>query len=290
LIFDAVDFAQKKMLPIKGRKAIVVLSDSIGTPKTASAKSTLLNAVEQEVVYFQPTSEPVTIFLLIDLSGSVRRDVTAIATTANSFVRQLRPKDTIGAATFAYRVYPMMDFVKIGDIRGPANMDTHLNDPDTLIFDAVDFAQKKMLPIKGRKAIVVLSDGIGTPKTASAKSTLLNAVEQEALIYTIQFNSIGRGFTGDPKKIMKVLVDAALYLDGLANATGGRHFLIEQMLPDLRSSLSQIADELTQQYTLGYEPSRPGQDGEKRQISVKVNQPNLAVRARSEVVYKKPGK
>ena len=60
----------------------------------------------------------------------------------------------------------------------------------TFVYDAVHHALKRMKKIPGRKAIVLFSDGFSGERDATAKSTLREAEEQEALIYSVQFGPI----------------------------------------------------------------------------------------------------
>jgi len=51
-----------------------------------------------------------------------------------------------------------------------------------------------------------------------------------------------------------------------------------------------IAEELGRQYSLGYYPNTPGQSGERRQIKVKVTEPDLVVKSRDSYIYSEPKK
>lgn len=73
------------------------------------------------------------------------------------------------------------------------------------------------------------------------------------------------------------------YMNDLANRTGGRLFNADSQL-GLSSAFQNVADELRQQYSIGYYPETEGRIGEQRQIKVRVNQPNLAVRSRESYV------
>ena len=70
--------------------------------------------------------------------------------------------------------------------------------------------------------------------------------------------------------------------------TGGRHFQGED-LRYIQDAFTSIAEELRDQYQLGYYPSRQAQAQERRQIRVRVKRPNLVVRARDSYVYKPQG-
>lgn len=81
---------------------------------------------------------------------------------------------------------------------------------------------------------------------------------------------------------------AGEYLRQLADLTGGRHYAGED-LRYVQEAFTSIAEELRQQYQLGYYPSRQTQAQERRQIRVRVKRPNLVVRARDSYVYKPTG-
>jgi hypothetical protein len=55
---------------------------------------------------------------------------------------------------------------------------------------------------------------------------------------------------------------------------------------NLSQAFSVIAEELRRQYSIGYYPSSQAQSGQRRGISVRVNRPNMAVRARSSYITK----
>ena len=205
-----------------------------------------------------------------------------------------------------------------------------MGDSFTTTFDAVEKGIKYLKRFSGRKAIVLFSDGELYGIHASAKSNLRDAEEQEALIYTIRFGeypthqpgySIANlprrqspGFIGDrnrsgdseiitksdldmlgkssvlsKKDKAKLIEKVNAYMIGLADRTGGRNFQVDQ-INDLESAFSSVAGELGEQYLIGYSPTKEGKDGERRRITVKVNIPNVAVRSRNEVIYKKPKK
>ena len=69
------------------------------------------------------------------------------------------------------------------------------------------------------------------------------------------------------------------YLEGLAEATGGR-FHISPSLGSLANTFALIADELRNQYALRYYPTNTRRDGTYRSIRVRVTVPDAVVRAR----------
>ena len=74
------------------------------------------------------------------------------------------------------------------------------------------------------------------------------------------------------------------YLEALAQNSGGRKFEADT-LANLDAAFSGIAEELRRQYSLGYYPDNAGKPGERRQISIRVNRPNVVVRAKNSYVF-----
>jgi VWFA-related protein len=73
------------------------------------------------------------------------------------------------------------------------------------------------------------------------------------------------------------------YLETLALNSGGREFEATS-LSNLDAAFSGIAEELRRQYSIGYYPEKVGQVGERRSISIRVNRPNVVVRAKNSYI------
>jgi len=95
----------------------------------------------------------------------------------------------------------------------------------------------------------------------------------------------GRGGVGNSRREYDI---ANRYLHELSERTGARNYQGDST-QNLSSAFAQIAEELRRQYTLGYYPKSPAQAGERRQVKVRVNQPNLAVRTRDSYVFNPAG-
>lgn len=242
------------------------------------------NGVEQELAVFEPSEKPFTVLLLLDVSGSMKDYLGDLARAANAFVSKLRPDDALMVVAFSDQVNTLTESTKIRDFNGGIKLKSKAREGDTIIYDAVNQALRKMKKIRGRKAIVLFSDGVGVG-IATAKGTLRDAEEQEALIYTIKFGT----HSDDPpsyvskKYYFKRIEEIEGYMRDLALKTGGRNYQMKD-IADLGTTFSEVADELGRQYSLGYYPKAEGKKGERRQINVKVRQPNLVVRARETYV------
>lgn len=243
------------------------------------------DGVEQEVSLFAPVEQPFTILFLLDMSGSMTYRIDDLARSANAFVGQLRPDDRLIVVSFDDWVEVLFEAKKVGDLRKNIKLRLRPSPPTTMIYDAVDYALRRVKKIRGRKAIVLFSDGVGSGMFASAKRNLRDAEELGALIYTVQFDTYPAEPSRyvDRKEYIKQIEEANNYMRDLAQKTGGRHYWVES-ISNLDETFDQVADELRRQYSLGYYPKTKPERGQRRQVKVKVRPPNLVVRARDSYI------
>lgn len=277
------------------------------------------NGVEQRIAHFEPTEKPFTVALLLDTSGSTQFHLWEIKEAAINFAKQLRPQDRVLVVTFNHEVLLLTEVTNdLNVISSVITENANVGD-STRLYDAVDLVVKERLGrIKGRKAIVLFTDGVDTGSyLASYESTIRQAEELDALIYPIKYDTTdyARAAQGGgsvtvvtttsswplgsrtssqtyslpnanpPPGTTKADYERAdRYLNDLAQKTGAR--LYEANDPaQLGESFAKIAEELRRQYSIGYYPQETGPQGEeRRQIKVRVRQPNLAVRARDSYV------
>ncbi|HEY0659403.1 MAG TPA: hypothetical protein VGD05_13050, partial [Pyrinomonadaceae bacterium] len=74
------------------------------------------------------------------------------------------------------------------------------------------------------------------------------------------------------------------YLEELAENTGGRVFRPEATAGGLTAAFEGIAEELRRQYNIGYYPQEESRIGQRKQIKVRVNRPNLVIRSRDSYI------
>lgn len=290
------------------------------------------NGVEQAVAYWEPADKPFTVALLLDTSPSTQFHLWQIKEAAIAFAKQLRPQDRVLIVSFNDQVLLLTEVtndmnVVSAVIEQNANMGNA-----TRLYDAVHLVIKERLnKIKGRKAIVLFTDGVDTASfQANYASTIREVEELDALIYPIQYDttdylramqSVGQGSTtvvtttrsgpfGIGTTTSRVTYSgpkvtgpnggplpgatqadydqANQYLKELADRTAGRLYHANDPA-QLAEAFSRIAEELRRQYSLGYYP----QNGEtnsmaRREIRVRVDRPNLAVKARDSYVFTTP--
>jgi Ca-activated chloride channel family protein len=254
------------------------------------------NGVEQELSYFGSVEQPFTVALLLDVSGSTQTQLQAIRAAANAFISRLRPDDQLLIVSFDGKINFLTDAVKITELRKRKFRLDAVND-GTLLYDTLDVVlNQKLKAIPGRKAIVLLTDGVDQgSRRASRKQNLRDAYETDILIYTVQYNTLPQlperlSRIADPKvkarmqaKMEKEYAVGSVYMRELAEKTGGRLYNAETLV-DIKQSFGAITEELGRQYSLGYYPKGQARAGEKRDIKVRVRVPNLVVKARDSYI------
>jgi VWFA-related protein len=280
------------------------------------------NGVEQPIAYFDTAEKPFTVALILDTSPSTHFHLWQIKEAAIAFATQLRPQDRVLVVSFNEQVLLLTEATNDLNVVSTVIQQNANTGNATRLYDAVDLVIKERLnKIKGRKAIVLFTDGVDTASyLATYENTLREAEELDALVYPVQYDTsdyqramqsagsvtivtnssnwpFGRSsstqtiYSGPsnggaplPGTTKADYERADKYLHELAEKTGGR--LNQANDPEqLAQAFARIAEELRRQYSLGYYPGDSAvQSGERRQIKVRVHQPNLAVRARDSYV------
>lgn len=253
------------------------------------------DGVEQEIAYFGTADKPFTVVLLLDTSLSTNYKIEEIRQAAVAFVDQLKSEDAVMVIEFDGNVNVLTEVTrerpKIYKAIGKADFGY-----GTSLYDAVDFSLRKRLnKIEGRKAIVLFTDGVDTRSRKAGYETTLNlAEESDALVFPIYYNTYdwnrndaSNPFPGMLNQIGTRPEDYELgrrYLAELSEYTGGRVFRPEAVPGGLKAAFEGIAEELRRQYNIGYIPKEAGTPGQRKQIRVRVNRPNLVLRSRDSYV------
>jgi len=237
------------------------------------------DGVKQDVTFFTKTNLPIALALMIDTSASMDTKLGIAQEAAVGFVRRLRPQDVAEAIDFDSRVTIVAPFTSNVTELEQAIRKTSAGG-STSLYNAIYIALKdlKKLVAKNveeirRRAIVVLSDGEDTSSLLPFEEVLDLAKRSETAIYAIGLRS-PEGSTES-----KGFHEAEFALRQLSQETGGRAFFTSQ-ITDLSKVYSQISDELSSQYTVGYTSRNPRRDGAWRRIVVRVNGQQLTARTK----------
>ncbi len=256
----------------------VTVTDSRGRvmPNLVQTDFTLLEEKRpQDILSFSRENAPVSLGIVVDLSGSMASKIRAAHTAVNEFLKNLEPEDEEFLVTFADRPELRLPFTSdpseiYAALAGAAPQGS------TALFDAVALAIRQMRGAQNqRKVLFLVSDG-GDNHSRLTGQELRRLVDEEE----VQIHAIGiheRGASTD-----KVEARGPWVLEDLAKMTGGQYYMVRDagQLPELAAKMSLA---LHDRYLIGYRPTPPGPSGLFQRIEVKVAQPKgsrLSVYAR----------
>jgi VWFA-related protein len=131
-----------------------------------------------------------------------------------------------------------------------------------------------------RQAIVVLSDGDDTSSSIAYEDLLDVAKRSDVVLYTI-------GVRDTTPSAVRRFNESDYVLRSLSQTSGGRAFFIRS-IEELPEVYNQIADELANQYTVGYVSTNSTRDGAWRQVALRVTTPGVVARTRTGYFAPKP--
>jgi len=244
------------------------------------------NEIEQLIAHFTTEDVPFTMGMVLDRSGSMLPVIDEVYQAAFHTVRASKDVDEFSILTFNDRVELRQDFSTDRELlkkrlkRVRAEGGTALYDA---VLTALDHVQKGS---REKKALLVVTDGDDNKSEHSFRELLDRVRQQEDVtIYVVGF------FGSAPWSDFRIYKDSLqARLTELATATGGRAYFPRTMEECDRACIA-IAEELRQQYVLGYYP-RPRLDGSWHKIQVQLQLPaELAasgLTARTRVGYFAP--
>ena len=210
--------------------------------------------VDQEPLTVIPKLSSLHAAVTVDTSGSIRKALPQIKVAAKSFLQMLEENDRFNVLAFAREVRILSSS---GDrLAAEKAIDATVARGDTALYDAVYKSIEVLAEQPGRKAIVLLTDGVdddgrgGQLSKHSVDDALALAKKVNVPIF-----SIGLGTEKDEATLKKI-----------ASGTGGRYFdapSVEQ----LQSIYNTIGRQLTGQYTINYTSNLPA-DGTIHRVSL----------------------
>ncbi|MEO5859698.1 MAG: VWA domain-containing protein [Pyrinomonadaceae bacterium] len=264
------------------------------------------NGVEQKVAYFSSVDQPFTVALLLDMSYSTVFKLNEIQAAALQFIAQLKENDRVTVIAFDEK--PQVLCLPTSDRRVlKLAIEATRTGSGTSVYDSLDVALNRQLgAIKGRKAIVMLSDGVDTFSAKSSKKEVLRLVEEDdVIIYPLRYDTYDDVrknrrkdaqirydeddkpyiYEAPPAKGEREIdyVEAREFLDTISDSSGGRVFKVSSST-NLNNAFTKIAEELRKTYSLGYYPSDERLPGVTYTLKVRINRPNLNIRSRESMI------
>ncbi len=236
------------------------------------------DGVLQDPSFFSRTPQPIALSLLIDTSTSMEMRLPVAQQAAIGFARRLGPNDAAQVIAFNSRVEILQTFTSDPVLLEDAIRRTRAGGA-TSLYNAVYVALSELRRIRAtstdeirRQAVVILSDGEDTSSLIAYEDVLDSAKRSEVAVYAI-------GLRSKQDRPTRGFNEAEFVLRTLSQETGGRVFFVDDAAP-LEAIYQQIADELANQYTIGYTSKNPKRDGAWRAIVVRVDRPNTVARTK----------
>jgi VWFA-related protein len=238
----------------------------------------------QAIRYFAKQSDlPLVIGLMVDTSMSQQRVVGPERAACFHFLDQVlrENKDKIFIVQFDMNVDVRQEMTSswkdlnaaLGEVDTPSRRQLRNQmGGGTLLYDALLTGAKMMEPEHGRKALLVMTDGVDTGSEADLNAALDATVRADTLIYSILFSDegyYGAFGGGGGRKV----------LERLSKDSGGGFFAVSKKLT-IDQVFDVIQDELRSQYAFGYVSDKPVRISEFRKIDMKTRQKDLIVQAR----------
>jgi VWFA-related protein len=246
--------------------------------------------------FWQESDLPLTVALVADVSGSQAGFIRSHREAVGQFLRQV-----IGARDHAMIVEVAQQARLISDLTGSLddlsaavekigtregkespmlgpqcrNTSFPKTSGGTALWHALYYTAKELKPVVGRKAIVVLSDGMDTGSDISLTDLIEMAQSAEAVVYSIKY--------ANPMRFISITATiaqaASRGLERLSRETGGLTF----PNPGRKTSevFSQIESDLRNMYVLGFTPPDDARDGKFHKLDVKADRKDLVVRFRA---------
>ena len=241
------------------------------------------DGVRQEVQFFDSSGIPVDLILMLDTSASMRDKMTIVHEVALGFLRTLHQHDRGAVVAFNDGVDVLQTLTSDHELLATAVGRTQPHGA-TALRNALYVAMKQFGRLAmqtgdvRRQAIAVLTDGQDTSSLISFEDVLALARKSGVNIYTIALRSDGPA-TADRTRHQYSESDYSMKV--LATETGAQAFFPD-FVQDLKGVYALIADELSNQYSIGYSPSNSRADGRFRRVVVKMpTRPDLRPRFRA---------
>ncbi|HVE57797.1 MAG TPA: VWA domain-containing protein [Pyrinomonadaceae bacterium] len=262
---------------------------------------------KQNIEYFIAEESPINVAILLDTSRSTEQVLDKIQKAALEFVKQLKPNDRCLIISFDFEVNVLSELTNDREKLKKTIKNAEIGERfGTVLHDAVYQAvNKSFAGVKGRKAVILLTDGKDFGSFTGRDELLYKLEESDTLVYSIFYetglmrrrmmprrfpnpNRRGGGGGGiwrrgrNPDVVRsrteRSNEDAVDFLQEMADLTAGR--LYQKKVTDLSEAFEAITEELRKQYLIGFYPENV-EGGKNYQIKVRVDRNDAVVRSKN---------
>ena len=147
------------------------------------------DGVPQEIAFFGQVSAPFHVVLMLDTSSSTKDNLRQIQQAAYTFVQQLQPVDRVKIITFDDKINDLNEFTSDREVLRAAINSARSGD-GTKVYHAFEVAMNTLRKIRGRRAIVLFSDGMDWHSdSATFQGTVRHLDEEGVVIYPIRYET-----------------------------------------------------------------------------------------------------
>ncbi len=217
----------------------------------------------QEIISFSHETAPVSLGIVVDLSGSMAWKMAKVRAAVETLLDNLEPEDEEFLVTFSDAPALRLPFTTDTSAIRTA-LQFARPQGSTALFDAVALAAHTMRGAQNRRRILFLISDGGDNHSRLTERELRRLLDEEDL----QIHAIGihdhMASTEESR--------GPWILEDLARITGGQHHMVEN-IEELPRMAAQMSRALHDRYLLGYKPTPPGLSGSFRRITVKLTAP-----------------
>jgi len=211
----------------------------------------------QTVTHFASENVPLELIVAIDISGSMTPAMPRVKTAVKQFLREVPARDPVTLLGFNDIIFPVTrsktdpaDRIRAVDRLAPWG--------STALYDVILRGIEMLGTRAGRKALVIFTDGEDQGSHATIAAVERRLQSSDVTLYMI---GQGRGVTLEALKRV---------MERLAQPTGGRAFFTDSV-EELHDAFTELLDELSNQYLLGYVSTNAKKDDAWRRIKVDVD-------------------
>jgi Ca-activated chloride channel homolog len=218
------------------------------------------DGIKQDIAFFSDEDIPLSIGILLDISGSLKKHFDQSMKAAGELVKTSHPADDFFLMTFSKKVTVQVegdDWEEVGKYLRSA-------EPEglTAFYDAVYFGLEKVKQGKYHKrALIIISDGQDNSSRYKYGELMELAREAGVQIYCVGIGDVSGNWWGTSGKNL---------LENLAGMTGGESFF-PRSASRIEDAIDNIALLLRHQYSIGYYPNNPRNDKSWRNLKVQLH-------------------
>jgi Ca-activated chloride channel family protein len=239
--------------------------------------------VQQPIKSFSEDDAPISLGIVLDFSGSMKGFLGTAKESLRTLIKNANPDDQlfVNGVSTRPRSYSAFEDSFLETMR---RVEFEKADGLTALIDTVyGSLQELRRGVHPRKALVVVSDGMDNHSRYTGGELLRRAMESDAQIYTIATVAAVNPVQAPKPLIMTEAKRGQVFLEELAEKTGGMSFVASRET-DIARAVASIDQALRNQYVIGYVPGGGRDSGQWRKIKVKVA--GSGMRAYARVGYR----